>query len=372
MFPLHMLAHWETMRGSTLLVVYKSKQQRSGPMNAGATRFKVLTAAFLLGATPLAASDAPTFSGKTINVIIGFGPGGGYDAYGRLLAQHLGAHLPGKPSVVARNMPGAGSLRLANHLFNASARDGTELGVFATSIALEPLFGGKGVQFDPRSFTWIGNMMKDASNIAIWRTSQVKTWQDMRARETIFGATGPGSISSIHISVATGLLGLKTRIIHGFPGTKEANLAMERGEIDGYGGLYLSALKTSYWGNIQRGDMKVVLHLGRSEIPELGSPPSIFSLLNSEEDRQVAGLIFDQDQIGRPIAAPPKVDPATAATRRKAFLSVMQDSYFLAAAAKANAPISAQSGEDVDAAFAAFFACPPQIIKRSMTLMNRD
>ncbi len=341
-------------------------------MNAGAKRFNVLSLAFLLGATPLAASDAPTFSGKTINVIIGFGPGGGYDAYGRLLAQHLGAHLPGKPSVVARNMPGAGSLRLANHLFNASARDGTDLGVFATSIALEPLFGGKGVLFDPRSFTWIGNMMKDASNIAIWRTSQVKTWQDMRARETIFGATGPGAISSIHISVATGLLGLKTRIIHGFPGTKEANLAMERGEIDGYGGLYLSTLKTSYWSNIQRGDMKVVLHLGRSEIPELGSPPSIFSLLNSEEDRQVAGLIFDQDQIGRPIAAPPNVDPATAATMRKAFLNVMQDSDFLAAAAKANAPISAQSGEEVDAAFAAFFAYPPQIIKRSMTLMNRD
>lgn len=340
-------------------------------MNA-ASCFQIMSAALLLAGTPAAAMETTSFAGKTVNVIIGFGPGGGYDAYGRLLAQHLGAHLPGKPVVVARNMPGAGSLRLANHLFNAGARDGTDLGIFATSIALEPLFGGKGVQFEPRSFTWVGNMMKDASNIAIWRTSPVRSWQDMRTRETIFGATGPGAISSIHIAVAAGLLGLKTRIIHGFPGTKEANLAMERGEIDGYGGLYLSTLKTAYWSNIQRGDMKVVLHLGRSEIPELGSPPSIFSLLDSEEDRQVAGLIFDQDQIGRPIAASPSVEPATATTLRVAFLNTMQDSDFLAAAAKANAPINAQSGTEVEAAFQTFFAYTPQIIRRSMTLMNRE
>lgn len=144
------------------------------------------------------------------------------------------------------------------------------------------------------------------------------------------------------------------------------------GGYDGYGGLYLSTLKTAYWGNIQRGDMKVVLHLGRSEIPELGSPPSIFSLLNSEEDRQVASLIFDQDQIGRPIAASPSVEPATAATLRMAFLNTMQDSDFLAAAAKANAPINAQSGTEVEAAFQAFFAYTPQTIRRSMTLMNRE
>jgi hypothetical protein len=340
-------------------------------MDAGRC-FQITSAVLFLTATPIAATEGASFAGKTVNVIIGFGPGGGYDAYGRLLAQHLGAHLPGKPVIVARNMPGAGSLRLANHLFNVGARDGSDLGVFATSIALEPLFGGKGVQFDPRSFTWIGNMMKDASNIAIWRTSPIRSWQVMLTRETIFGATGPGAISSIHISVAAGLLGLKTRTIHGFPGTKEANLAMERGEIDGYGGLYLSTLKTAYWGNIQRGDMKIVLHLGRSEITELGSPPSIFSLLQTEEDRQVAALIFDQDQIGRPIAAAPGLEPANAVMLRTAFLATMQDSDFLAAAAKANAPISAQSGLEVEAAFNAFFAYPPQIIRRSMKLMNRD
>ena len=327
--------------------------------------------ALLLFSTPFASADERSFAGKTLSIMIGFSPGGGYDSYGRLLAQHIGSNLAGKPVVVVKNMPGAGSLRLANHLFNVGARDGTDLGIFATSVALEPLFGGKGVQFDPRSFTWVGNMMRDASNIAIWRTSSIKSWEDMREREAIFGATGPGAISSIHIAVASGLLGLKTRIIHGFPGTKEANLAMERGEIDGYGGLYVSTLKTSYWGNIQRGDMKVVLHLGRTQVAELGNPPSIFGLLHSEEDRQVAGLIFDQDQIGRPVAAPPNVDPAIATTLRAAFLRTMNDPNFLASAVKANAPINAQSGAEVEAAFRAFFNYPADVVERGKILMNR-
>ncbi len=330
-----------------------------------------VAAIFLTLAPTFAAAQQGALAGKTINMIIGYPPGGGYDSYGRLFAAHFGRHVLGNPAVVTRNMPGAGSLRAANHLFNAAARDGTDLGMFATSIALEPLFGGQSVHFDPRSFTWIGNMMQDASNIAVSRSSAITNWRDMRGRETVFGATGPGSISSIHVTVAGTLLGLKTRIIHGFPGTKDGVLAMERGEIDAYAGLYVSTLKTAYWSSVVRGDMKVVLQLGRSASSELGEAPSIFSLLQSEEDRQVAGVIFDQDRIGRPVAAPPQLDPAIADVLRKAFQAMTSDADFLAMASKAGAPIDAQSGQEVAEAFNRFYSYPPEIINRAKALMSR-
>jgi len=320
---------------------------------------------------PASAQEDTFFKGKEIALDIGFGAGGGYDTYGRLAARHLGRFIPGNPNVVPRNVPGAGGVKLAAEIYNVAPKDGTRIGLFAATTALEPLFGNKDAQYETVKFTWLGNMASDVSGCGVWKHTGIKSWEDMKTRETTFGATGPAAITSIHPSVVGALLGLKTKVILGYQGTRDVNLAMQRGEVDGTCGLYMSSITSQYQKDVDNGDLNVVMTFGAKRTPEFPNKPSIFELLNKEEDKQLAELIFDSDSIGRPLAAPPGLSAARAATLTKAFDTMVKDREFLAEAKKLNLLISPMSGEEVRKRFASYYQTPKPVVAKAMKAMGR-
>jgi tripartite-type tricarboxylate transporter receptor subunit TctC len=331
-----------------------------------------VAAAVALGSLPAAAQqDANLFRGKEISISIGFGPGGGYDTYGRMFARYYGKFVPGNPNVVPKNAPGAGGLRLANQISNVSPKDGSELGLFAASTALEPLFGNKDAKFETTKFTWIGNLDSDVSSCGTWKQSGIKTWQDLKTRETTFGATGPAAITSIHPRVIGALLGLKTKVILGYHGTRDVNLAMQKGEVDGTCGLYMSSIHSQYQHDVDDGDLTIWLTLGKQRTKDFPNVPSIFELLKNPDDIKLADLIFGSDAIGRPIAAPPGMSPERTKVMRDAFNAMVKDKTFVAEANKIGLSIEPMTGEEVQKLFETFYATPKPVVARAMTAMGR-
>jgi tripartite-type tricarboxylate transporter receptor subunit TctC len=327
-------------------------------------------AALMIGAQAHAQEDT-FFKGKEISIDIGFGAGGGYDTYGRLMARHFGRFVPGNPTVIARNVPGAGGVKLAAEIYNVAPKDGTRLGLFAATTALEPLFGNTDAKYETTKFTWIGNLDSDVSSCGVWKHTGIKTWQDMKTRETTFGATGPAAITSIHPNVIGALLGLKTKVALGYQGTRDVNVAMQRGEVDGTCGLYMSSIRSQYQQNVDKGELTVLITLGKQRTKDFPKVPSIFELIKNPDDVKLADLIFGSDAIGRPIAAPPGLAPARAATLRKAFDAMVKDPAFLAEAKKIGLSVDAMSGDEVGKTFASFYKTPKPVVERAMKAMGR-
>lgn len=331
-----------------------------------------VAAAVALGSLPASAQqDANLFRGKEISIAIGFGPGGGYDTYGRMFARYYGKFVPGNPNVVPKNAPGAGGLRLANQIYNVSPKDGSELGLFAASTALEPLFGNKDAKFETTKFTWIGNLDSDVSSCGTWKQSGIKTWQDLKTRETTFGATGPAAITSIHPRVVGALLGLKTKVILGYHGTRDVNLAMQKGEVDGTCGLYMSSIRSQYQHDVDDGNLTIWITLGKQRTKDFPNVPSIFDLLKNPDDIKLADLIFGSDAIGRPIAAPPGMSPERTKVMRDAFNAMVKDKTFVAEANKIGLSIEPMTGEEVQKLFETFYATPKPVVTRAMKAMGR-
>jgi tripartite-type tricarboxylate transporter receptor subunit TctC len=322
-------------------------------------------------AAAAAQGDAAVFHGKEISVFIGAGAGGGADTYARLLARHYGRHLPGNPAVVAKNLPGAGGIRLATQLYNVSPRDGTEIGTFQTSVALEPLFGSKEARFETDKFTWIGNMTSDPTACMTWRHTGVKTWQDLKNRVTTFGASGPASGAAIYSEAMAALLGVRIKVIYGYQGTRSSNLAMQRGELDGQCGLYLSTVRSTFGDQVRSGDLTVWLTSGKERAKDFPDVPTIFELVKSEEDRALAGLVFGQDATSRPIAAPPGLSAEVATALRRGFMATLADPAFLAEAGKMSLDIEPMTGEETQRRFAEFYRTPRPVIERAKAIMGR-
>jgi tripartite-type tricarboxylate transporter receptor subunit TctC len=201
---------------------------------AGLCRLGVLAACAAMAGAAAADTVSDFFSGKTVSLIVGFPPGGGYDTYIRLLARHYGAYLGGHPSMVPANMPGAGSLVAASYLYAKAPADGTVLAMFAASAAMEPLLGNKSAQFDPAKFGWIGSMSQQVTYCGVWQSpGAAKTFDDMLTQETIFGGGSAAAITFQHPTILKNVLGAKIRVIPGYPGSREINLAMHRGEVNG-------------------------------------------------------------------------------------------------------------------------------------------
>lgn len=329
-------------------------------------------AAAVFASMPAAAQQgADVFRGKEITISIGFGPGGGYDTYGRMFARYYGKFVPGNPSVVPKNAPGAGGLRLANQIYNVSPKDGTELALFAASSALEPLFGNKDAKFETTKFTWIGNLDSDVSSCGTWKHSGIKTWEDLKTRETTFGSTGPAAITSIHPRVVGALLGLKVKVIHGYSGTRDVNLAMQKGEVDGTCGLYMSSIHSQYQKNVDDGELTIWITLGKQRTKEFPNVPSIFELVKNDDDKKIAELIFGSDAIGRPISAPPGLSPERTKILRDAFNAMVKDKTFVAEANKIGLSIDPMTGEEVQKAFETYYATPKPVVAKAMAAMGR-
>ncbi len=313
------------------------------------------------------------YRGKSLNLLIGTGPGGGYDTYGRLLALHLGKHVPGNPTVVPRNAPGAAGVKVLNELYNVLPKDGSYIGITTPAAALEPLFGNKAAQFDTMKFTWLGNMDVDKAGCAAWHTSGITHFDDLFKREVTFGATG-GTASYLFQQpmVLKELLGAKVKIINGYQGAGDINLAMRRGEVNAACGLFVSSAKAAFGDDIKAGNLKILVQFGNENEPFFGDAINIYDRLKSDEERAIARLIFGQIELTRPIMAPPDVPGDIAAALRKAFMDAMNDPALLAHAAKAQMQIQPQDGQKVAEQFAEFYRTPQPIIRKAMGMMGRN
>lgn len=326
-------------------------------------------------AAPAHAQSGTDFKGETISIQIGYGPGGGYDTYGRALARHLGRFIPGNPLVLPKNMPGAGSLRAANHIYSLGARDAVEIGTFSASTAMEPLMGNDQAKFDATKFGWLGSMNQDVSFCGVWVAPGIPTSiHDMLkkdSKEIIFGSAGPAAISHQHPLVLKNILGANIRVISGYEGQKEVNLAMQRGEVHGACGLFVSSIKTQWLPDVKAGRLKLFLQMGPKTTDEFGDVPNVFDFVNTDEDKKVLELHFKQTILGRPYAASPNLPKERLAVLRKAFLDTMKDKDFLADAEKVNLDIDVATPEQVEQLLVQFANYPKNVIDKAKAAIGR-
>ncbi len=330
----------------------------------------------VVGAGTAARADAVAdfYKGKQINVIVGYGPGGGYDVYTRLLIRHMPRHVPGNPTMVVQNMPGAGSLRAANFIGNAASRDGLTLGVFGAPAALEPLFGNNDAKFETTGFAWLGNMIRDTAACGTWHNSGIKSLDQIISAksEIVFGASGAGSYANHHSLVLKHMLGAKLRVITGFTGIKDVGLALERGEVQAACALALSTAKATFDSNVKRGELKFLVQFGKNQdVPYFGDAPNFYKMLKTDEQRQIADLFFGQSEIARPLIGPPGMPAPLVAALRKAMADTVADKAFLAEAEKTGLDIDFVPGEETARSFADFYKTPAAVVTLAREIMGR-
>ena len=333
-----------------------------------------IAAVFCAGLLPLAQAGAQSpaefYKGKNVDLYIGYSVGGGYDLYARMLAKHMGKHIPGNPNVVAKNMEGAGSLRLANWLYNVAPKDGTAFGTIGRGTGFDPLLGHKAAQFDATKFTWIGSANNEVSVCVAWHTSGITKFDDLLGRELIVGGTGPAADTDQFPKVVNGVLGTKMRVIAGYPGGNDVGLAMERGEVQGRCGWSWSSVRSTQQKWLDDKKVHVLVQLALDKHPELPDVPLIMDLAKSDEQKQVLKLIFARQVMGRPFLAPPGVPKDRAEALRKAFMDTMQDRDFLAESEKAQLEIVPVSGDDLQKLVAEIYATPPAIAQKAAALIK--
>jgi len=314
--------------------------------------------------TPALGQGADFYKGKQVDLYIGYSVGGGYDIYARILARHLGKHLPGKPVVVPKNMEGAGSLRLANWLYQAAPRNGTAFGTIGRGIAFDPLLGGQGAQFKATDFGWIGSANDEVSVCVAWAKSGVTRFEELYSRELIVGGTGATADTDLFPRVMNGVLGTRFRLVSGYPGGNDITLAMERGEVDGRCGWSWSSIKTNHPAWVKDGTLKLLVQLSLAKHADLPDVPLVMDLVRTEEQKAVLRLVFARQVMGRPFLAPPGVPKERLALLRKAFMQTLQDEAFLAEARKLNLEITPVSGEAVQDLVAEMYRTPPEILAK--------
>jgi tripartite-type tricarboxylate transporter receptor subunit TctC len=347
----------------------RKTRQRGGRGRIVAGALALCSAVWPAGAW---AQTAPPdfYKDKTIELFISSGPGGGYDAYARILARHMGKHIPGNPSIVPKNIEGAGGLRLANILYNTAPKDGTSIGTIYRSAAFEPLFGNKAAQFDATRFTWLGSASSEISLCVAWHTNGVTRFEDMQAKELVVGTTGRGSDSFLFTSIINGVLGSKMRMVAGYRSGNDMNLAMERGEVGGRCGWSWSSIRASNQNWIDEKKVHMLVQIGLGKHPDLPNVPSVMDLAKNAEDEQILRLLFARQTMAYPFLAPPDLPAERAFMLRAAFAAAMQDKDLIADAQKSNLEVMPVSGADVETLVRNVYAAPAPLVARAIELVK--
>ena len=313
---------------------------------------------------------ADFFKGKIVHMIVAYPPGGGYDVYARVMAQFLPRHLPGNPTVVVQNMPGAGSLTASNYLYSVAAKDGTAIVAPSNSIAFAPLQGVAGVKFDPTRFNWVGSPSKETGILIVWHTSPVKTVQDLTRTEILLGSSSANATSSFYARILNATLGLKMKVIRGYPGTVDSFLAMERGEVDGYAAAFWNTLKSLRPAWLSDKKIKLLVQYGAAQNPELPDVPFARDIATAADDKILLDVANAPLAFGRPYMLPPDVPADRVAAWRKAFLDTYKDPAFIAEAAKQKLDIDPSTGEEMQQMIDRAYAAPKTVIERLRTLYD--
>ena len=314
-----------------------------------------------------------SFAGKRISLYIGFSPiGFGYDTYGRMLARYLGRHLPGNPSVVPQNRPGAGSMAVANYLYNAAAKDGSEIALVGRGIAMDQLLNGDGstAKFDANKFHWLGSMNNEVAGFFISGSAPARDLNDiLNGRELQVGASGAGSDPQMFAVALNAILHTRLKLIGGYPGINEILLGMSRGELDGVVGYSWGVARVGSVDAMKKGELRLVMQLGLQKHPELPDVPLVTDLVPGDDGKRVLELIFARQTMGRPVVAPPGLDPGVAAALRKAFADVMHDPEFVAECEKINLETRFVAGEDVQAIVKNLYSLPRDVVLEAQRIV---
>jgi tripartite-type tricarboxylate transporter receptor subunit TctC len=332
-----------------------------------------LMLAFFAAAAARADAVGDFYKGRTITVYVGSGPGGGYDAYGRILARHIGRFLPGHPQVIATNMPGASSRLAANFLYNKAPKDGTALAAFQAPIVMDPLLYGansQGVLYDPLRFAWIGSLDQFTPIVVVWHTTGIATLAEARGKEIKFGSSGGDVSERLYANLLNTMFGTDFVAVAGYSGSSEITLAIERGEIPAFVGWYWAGLKRTKPQWIEQHLANVLMQLGARRDPDLPKVPWVLDEVKTDSDRQVWQLVLSNLSFARPFAAPPGTPPERVAALRQAFQAMAADAEFRADAEKQLLDINPFSGAETDALLKRMFATPSDVVARVRTALD--
>ena len=330
-----------------------------------------LLAAQMTGGVHAQAQSLDTFfQAQPFTILVGYPPGAGYDLYARLIASRIGQYLPGKPKVVVQNMPGAGSLTSANHLYNVARQDGSIVGTFSRGVTMLPLIDSTGVRYDSLKFNWVGSPTGEVSLAIAWHESGVNKFEDLRTRGMTSATSGAGSDGSIYGRVLNAILGTKIKTVMGYQGSAQSMLAIERKEVDGATSVSYAAIKTAQREWLVNKKVNLLAQHGLKAHPELKDVPLILDFAKSADDRRVLEMVFARQAIGYPYTAPPNVPADRLDAIRKAFQATLQDPEFLAATAKAGLLVDGMTGQQVQALLGGLYSMPPAIAERAKAAMQ--
>jgi tripartite-type tricarboxylate transporter receptor subunit TctC len=328
-------------------------------------RWGLVAATVAIGAGSQAAAQAPDefYKGKTIDVVIGYPPGGSNDTWGRLLARHFGKHVPGKPNVVPKNMPGAGSFLAVNQIFNVLPKDGTIVGIGAPTMALDEKLGSQGVRFKTAELNWVGRIDSLVNMVFMWKTSPVKTFADAQRIESTLSGTGAGSTVAIYPTVMNNVFGTKFKLIMGYRGSNEAMLAVERGEVEGHSTSW-TALKVAHPDWIANKSVNLLVQFAIKRHLELPDLPTAVELARNDEERAILGAIMNASEVGTAFFTTPGVAADRLGALRRAFDATMKDPEFLAETQKMKLGVTPITGEELQKLVAEVSNLPPDLLEK--------
>jgi tripartite-type tricarboxylate transporter receptor subunit TctC len=336
-------------------------------------RLTFAVVAFAVCAAPpiQAQSAADFYKGKTVNMVVGGSPGGGYDTVARAIARFIGKHIPGTPNIVVRNMPGAGGLQAMDYLYNTAEKDGSVIGLVENTTPLVPLFGGKEVRYDATKFNWLGTPSIETGLVIVWHTVPVNSVEDLKTHVTTMGASGAQSTQAFYTRLLNATLGTKMKTVSGYRGQNDIFLAMERGEIDGYPSVFYSSLTSTRPTWLPEKLAKVLLQYGPEPLKEMPSVPYAFDLLSNPDDKLLLRAAAAPQALGRPLVMPPGVPADRLAVMRNALTATFADAEFKAEADKLGLIVNApQTGQQLQSVIEQAYASPPRVVERLRQLEN--
>jgi tripartite-type tricarboxylate transporter receptor subunit TctC len=323
-------------------------------------------ASVAIGAQASAQTTEEFYRGKTIDFVIGYAPGGSNDVWGRLLSRHIGKHVPGKPSVVPKNMPGAGSFLAVNQIFNVLPKDGTIIGIGAPTMALDERLGSQGVRFKTAELNWIGRVDSLVNMVFMWKTSPVKTFADAQKIESTLSGTGAGSTVSVYPTVMNNVFGTKFKLVMGYRGSNEAMLAVERGEVEGHSTSW-TALKVAHPDWARERSVSILVQFALRRHPELPGVPTAVELARNDEERTVLRAIMNASEVGTAFFTTPGVPADRLVALRRAFDATMTDPEFVAEVQKTRVALAPITGEELQKLVAEVSNLPPGLLEKVRT-----
>jgi tripartite-type tricarboxylate transporter receptor subunit TctC len=318
--------------------------------------------ATVLGANGAGAQDF--YKGKEVTIYTGSAPGGPYDAYARLIARHLVRNIPGNPNVIVQSMPGASGRRMMGYMQNLAPKDGTVIAAAQRAVPFDPLTEPDS-HFEAQKFGWLGSANNETNVCMVWHTSALRTFTDLYSKEMVVGTSGPSSTDAIYPNVMNGLFGTKFKVVTGYKGAAETNIAMERGEVDGRCGISWDTLVSLNEEWLREKKIRLLVQFALDKNPELPEVPSVFDFAKTDEQRQILAFWATPNKMGRPFALPPGTPVDRVALMRSAFEATMKDPQLIAEAAKMKLAVDSIGGEEVIKLIDQIYSLPREVIAKA-------